>query len=945
MAEAIISSVVELIGNMLMEEGQFLYGVSDQVEQLQSELNRLQSFLLDAYARKNDEEIIKELIRQTQDLVYEADDVLETYAFRVASRRRGGGLVSILKQSFCILNDCCIRHKVGSDIQTVKTKISELSRSFQDYGLRATLERESSTSSSQEQVRQLRRTYSHVVEDDFVGLESHVEMLVEHLIGDKYRAVSIYGMGGLGKTTLARKLYNHTQVKRRFDGRVWVCVSQHWRKKDILQGILINLIPEQREEIEKWRDEELMRQLLQLQQKRRCLIVLDDIWSIDAWECIKQAFPSRKDGSKILLTTRNREVALQIGANGFHHEPRLLSESESWELLKMKALRERHHQESGEICEMKRLGKEMVRHCGGIPLAVVALGGILTTKQSMAEWVIVCKNIKHYLGRGNNTGQQGELQEILALSYDELPQKLKPCFLYLSRYSDDSAIDVVTLYQLWIAEGMISTKDRAAEESMLDVAERYLGELVKRCMVQVEIQDTPSVTRFKSCFLHDLIRDLCVCKAEEENFFLFVNYQNGFQDDILDSSFTHRIHRLAVHLHQEDLHRYAVPKRGITRHLRSLSFLVSGEYVGHMPRTIKSQFRKFKMLRVLAIEGLSPKYTDSIRGNFCVMLNHLKLPKAIDKLIHLRYLSLRGSSFWWLTSSLGNLQHLQTLDLRGTDVLRIPNVLWKLTQLRQLYFPHLNFSNPLFKLRLDSLTKLEILENFSSKFCHAKDLSGFTNLRALTALAHKDIEDVAEIIQHISNSDQLRCVSIEIWCYHPLISEKGHTVVRQLLSSRNLHRLKVRVPTGNLPKLEANFSSGLVELLLQRSHMEEDPMETLEKLPSLQRLILFYDSFIGKEIFCRSMGFPKLRFLQLARLPNFEKWMIEKGAMPNLSSLLISSCQKLQMIPDGLRFITTLKDLEIQRMPIEFNQRMQVIDGQEGADFDKVRHLHSIVIC
>ncbi|XP_071907767.1 putative disease resistance protein At1g50180 [Coffea arabica] len=342
MTEAAVNFAVETIRN-LIEETKFLHVVSDQVAQLQDEQKQMLSFLKDADARQHDEETVKEWISQARDLAYEVDDLFESYAFKIAGRRRKG-IRGIIKICVCILNECYNRHTIRTGTQTLKTKISHLTKRFRDYGIRV-MERQEGASSSHQQ---LRRTYSHVVEDDFVGLEGDVEMLVKHLVRgsgheiDKcFSVVSICGMGGLGKTTLARKVYNHPQVRRCFDDFAWICVSQTWQKEDVLQRILLRLMPEGREEILKWKDEELVRNLFQIQQNKKYLIVLDDIWSTDAWECIKHAFSIRKTGSKILVTSRNRNVVLHIGPDGFHHQLRLLSYTESWQLFQRKALWDR----------------------------------------------------------------------------------------------------------------------------------------------------------------------------------------------------------------------------------------------------------------------------------------------------------------------------------------------------------------------------------------------------------------------------------------------------------------------------------------------------------------------------------------------------------------------------------------------------------------------------
>nr|XP_027069038.1 probable disease resistance protein RF9 [Coffea arabica] len=982
MAEAAVSFAVETIGNLLIEEARFLDGVSDQVEQLQLTLKRMQSFLKDADEMQHEGEMLKEWISQARDLAYEADDLIESYAFKVASRRRKG----IIKRCVCVLNECYTRHDIGAGIRKLKTKVSDLTKSFQDSGIRAVVERQRDDASSLNQ--QLRRTYSHVIEDDFVGLEGDVEMLVKHLlrgsdhdheIDQHFRVVSICGMGGLGKTTLARKVYNHPKVRRCFDGLAWVCVSQKWQKEDILQRILLSLIPEKRKEILEWRDEELVRQLFQILQNKNCLVVLDDMWSADAWDCIKQAFPIRKNGYKILVTSRNKDVALHIDPNGFHHQPRLLSDSESWELLQRKALRHKFDTEHEDFKKLENLGKEMVKACGRLPLAVIVLSGTLATKKDLNEWATVNRNIKAHLGKGNNlTKEEGNLHKILALSYNDLPYKLKPCFLYLSRYEEDSDIETEALYQLWIAEGIISTKDQIGEESMMDVAERYLGELVTRCMVQGKAPDDDddvmlsSIGRsFASCRLHDLMRDLSLLKAKEENFLLSISY---YHDGILDEHGNNdhsQVYRLAVHFSAEDVRKYVPPaEKRNTRHLRSLALLISGneDYEGHLPKKMKSQFNRFKMLRALAIEGLSPADPKApiLKSVFLLVADHLRLPKAIGELIHLRYLSLRGSVFLCLPSSLGNLQNLQTLDLRA-GVCRIPNVLWKMRQLRHLYLPA-NYSDCMVgkfnlnlcckNLRLKGLDKLEILENFCPPTCSSQDISTLKNLRVLSAVVFMGNFDdeyfPVEMHRLMANADHVHCTSLNLVFNKGVLTpavaltkKKLSDAVGQCFSSRNLQVLKVSGPLANFPKYEAQYRyASLLKLKLTRMEIEEYSMETLERLPNLRSLHLQDLYILGKEMRCKATGFGQLRFLRFECLWNLEKWNVDEGAMPNLSVLTIVYCTKLEMVPNGLRFVKTLKELSIAAMPKEFTDRIQAANGHEdqGQDFDKVSHIPTIIV-
>ncbi|KAL3533906.1 hypothetical protein ACH5RR_007427, partial [Cinchona calisaya] len=602
-----------------------------------------------------------------------------------------------------------------------------------------------------------------------------------------------------------------------------------------------------------------------------------------------------------------------------------------------------------DIQELEKLGKEMVQYCGGLPLAVIVLGGILASKKSLEDWEAVKKNIKAYLGRGNNLiEEQGNVHKILALSYDDLPHKLKPCFLYLSKFDEDSNIDVETLYQLWIAEGMILVTDCIGEELMMDVAERYLGELVKRSMVQGIAPKIPSLFKyFSSCRLHDLMRDLCLRKAEEESFLLSVSYDD--QKGNSSNSFLSRqqFYRLVIRLSGTRMPKFVPLEKRVTRHLRLRGLLVDAI----TPEMMMFQLNQFKMLRVLAIEGFSFQ-KPSCKDVFSFLVDQLKLLKAVGKLIHLRYLSFYGSNLLCLPSSIANLQHLQTLDLRQTQILIIPNVLWKLKQLRYLYLPDKLIDCCKLKIfrskfRLDGLNNLEILENCCIPICHTKDISKLKNLRSLSAKVFVNLEDPTEIIQYISNSNHLRHTSLTIECYEDSAAastEKLSSAIGKCFSCCNLQVLFVVGPIANLPKYEAHFCPALTELSLRGSYITEDPMEILEMLPNLHLLDLDTCSFVGKEMRCTVSHFPQLRYLTLWKLPNLEKWWVDDGAMPNLSNLRVFDCKNLEMIPIGLKSITTLNELKIMYMPKEFTDRIKVVDGREGADFHKVSHIPSIII-
>uniref|UniRef100_A0A2N9HUL8 Uncharacterized protein n=1 Tax=Fagus sylvatica TaxID=28930 RepID=A0A2N9HUL8_FAGSY len=283
----------------------------------------------------------------------------------------------------------------------------------------------------------------------------------------------------------------------------------------------------------------------------------------------------------------------------------------------------------------------MVVRCAGLPLAIIVLGGLLATKETLDEWDIVHRNIKSHLGRGREQGQQSRVHEVLALSYHELPYQLKPCFLYLSHFPEDFDIPAKKLVRLWVAEGFVSPKYELEGDEMLeDFAERCLVELINRCMVQVGI--TGSSGRIKSCRLHDLMRDLCLSKAKQENFLHIVSPWS--RNEKADSS-TGRIRRLAIFSEEFLTMNYYKENH----HIRSLI------YFNENSQLIKSVFKYLKLLRVLDLEG--------------IQLLDGELTEEIGSLIHLRFLSLKKTRIRVLPSSISNLVCLKTLNLETIEEL------------------------------------------------------------------------------------------------------------------------------------------------------------------------------------------------------------------------------------------------------------------------------------
>ena len=353
MAEAVVSFAVERLGDLLIEEATFLHGVTDKVAEIQDELRRMKCFLKDADARQGEGETVRNWVAEIRENAFDAEDTIDTFVVKVALRRRRG-FQNILKRYACIFSELIALHKVGTKIDDIKTRISSLTTSLQTYNIKSIGEGEGSSgiNARNESTKQrlVRRSYSHVVDEDTVGVDGNVKILVEQLLvmeSSENRCssssiVAIWGMGGLGKTTLAKKVYHEDRVRRHFECFAWSSVSQQFNIRALVQEILIKLMPphskEQRKEIEKMSDDEVVKRVYQIQEEKKCLVILDDVWSTEAWETLRPAFPLHKaSNSKIVITTRNKAVASHADPRALLYQPKCLTDDESWELLQKKA--------------------------------------------------------------------------------------------------------------------------------------------------------------------------------------------------------------------------------------------------------------------------------------------------------------------------------------------------------------------------------------------------------------------------------------------------------------------------------------------------------------------------------------------------------------------------------------------------------------------------------
>ncbi|KAH0857703.1 hypothetical protein HID58_085964 [Brassica napus] len=815
--------------------------LSHEYEQFQG------SFLKDANAKKHTSEVVRSFVKRINEIVLDAEDTIERTILKdVLGRGSIGRLACIAPK----------RMKIASEIGSLTKTIKKAVRDMNDFEVHQRIDDVKDPQPSQQ-----RQEFPKIHEGNLVGMEANVKTLLGYLVeGDDIQVVSITGMGGLGKTTLARQVFHDNLVKKKFDRLAWVCVSQVCDHIKVWQAILQNFrSKEQQNEIQKMTKAALQGELFELLETSNSLIVLDDIWNKEDWDLIKRIFP-HKAGSKVLLTSRNERVA-RPGETYIDFKPECLSDQDSWTLFKSIAMPRKDASEmtpgDEEVEKMEKMGKKMMEHCRGLPLAIRVLGGLLAEKYTIHNWERLSLNVGSHLVGRTSDDNNNSLNHILSLSFEELPVYLKLFFLYLAHFPEDYEINVEDLSYYWAAERILEygTRDR-----IRDVGDNYFWELVRRNMVISEIDKTTG--RFETCRLHDLMRDICLFKAKEENF----------------------LHTVGV--------------RSPTSHYQSRRF------VSHDPTTLNVEKDiSNPKVRSIVVFWKSDLYSLLAEDNLFRVVPEDTSINTFDK---------KDGALWSLSDlGLTRLELLRVLHLPGAkfEKRKLSDSIGELIHLR-----YLNLEGAKRKLELKHLVNLVTLINFSTKYCHLEDLGGMAGLRSLGIKITDEIsfETLSASIHGLRHLENLDIV------YEgakgtkegrvPMGTNKWNT----LLEFDNLNKLKLSTNIQLLSH-ELQFPSRLTSLYLFGSGLKEDPMLILEKLVHLKEVKLGSGSFSGRRMVCSRGGFPQLQKLYLGELEELKELIVEEGSMPLLYTLSINNCQKLKEFPDGLPFITSLKYLRVER--------------------------------
>ncbi|XP_055959666.1 putative disease resistance protein RGA3 [Mercurialis annua] len=871
MAEAFLQVVLDNLNSMIQKELGLLWGVDKEMEKLSSILSTVQSVLEDAEEKQVRDQAIRNWLGKLKDAAYDADDVLDEFATET-SRQQWKSQRSAVR--FFGLKNIMFRHRIGNRMKDVVQRLDEIAEERTKFHLR-----EITFSERKVEVIENRQTGSIITQPVVFGREEDTEKIVQYLICDAVASdLSIYpivGMGGLGKTTFAQLVFNDERVRNHFELRIWVCVSEDFDVKRVIKAIIESATGNACEDLDL---DPLQRRLQGTLSTKRYLIVLDDVWNDDQekWDRLKYVLTCGSEGSSIVVTTRLDKVASIVGTVPAYRLSGL-SEDDCWSLFKERAF---GVDTAPERPNLVVIGKEIVKKCGGVPLAVKALGSLMRFKKEETQWLHVKESELWNLPQDENS-----ILPTLRLSYFNLPMKLRQCFAYCAIFPKDSEIDKEILIHLWMANGFISSDGNLEME---DIGNEICNELHLRSLFQdVKKDELGNIQKFG---MHDLVHDLAQSVAGGE---CHVSGPGGL------TSSSRRIRHLGVPYSKQSF-------------------------------TFPDDLYKIESLRTLHLQKIIPFYRDNAFFKFSCDISKFrylrafiasdsgltKLSSSILCMKHLRYLDLSHTKIKVLPESICSLWNLQILKLDWClNLQRLPNRIRLLRNLRHLFFDgSVSYLPP----KIGELSSLQTLTAFivgRKRGCYLSELKRL-NLKGELRIKHLErvgnpVEAKEANLNEKENLNRLRL----IWDHNngSESSEHAEKVLEFLEPHPNLQFLQIRGYAGVV------FPHWMHESVLYNltSFALSDcknciQLPPLSKLPFLSNLWLEKMNsvqYLDDENQWGPTRFPSLKSLcvtdcpELLRLTRDER----REQVLHLNRLHVDNCPRL-----SLPCLVSLKDLYIR---------------------------------
>ncbi|KAH6776589.1 hypothetical protein C2S52_014150 [Perilla frutescens var. hirtella] len=814
-------------------------GAEIEFQLLCDELRLMKAFLAGAADKYKKDELFRELERQIREVVYDVED---TIAGCLAAVKARNSISRHLDVSPAREVKSLREHKVKPMFDKLKIDFAAL---------------ETAQGGIMDEPRIKVKKDQSIRQDKVVGFEYEEQTIIGYLLDRKEEldVISIIGMPGLGKTTLAWKIYQNESISSQFPIRIWIHVSQRFNSRDVFLTILRRF---SNQDMSILSDEDLIQTVRKCLEKETFMLVLDDVWSVDDWKVIQSVLSDNNGNGKVLITSREEFVGTRANVRRKPHKLRFLNETESWELLQLEVFG------NLEDCpeELKGIGANIASQCDGVPLTIVVLGGILVEQSEKkrpkgvvkTEWNKVSKNVNPFL-QGD---KEKRILDVVKLSYDRLPDELRECFVYMGVFPEEHEIPTWTLTRLWIAEGFVQPKEG---KSLEQIAEENLDDLISRNLLMVD-RINP-IGEVKVCQVHDMIRLFCKYKAMEQNMFQEIKTSKGVLDPPVSE--VQKFHRLCFH---SDLSKFlhAKPKGS---HVRSFLCFYK-EPVNLDPKYISTIPEAFNLLRVL--DSQSIKFHE--------------FPTRVTKLIHLRYITLYVDLLDVLPESLSLLWNLQTLvvETKSRSITMKANI-WKMYRLR-----HVKTKAGIVldeKWKGEAGENLQTMNRLSPESCTKEMCRRASNLKTLGIRGNLVTLFRAMSMENLGRLEKLK-----------LLNDLPYE------SAFDQDRL------NNLPQPTC-FPPYLKRLTLSNTSLNWKHMSVLAKIDTLEVLKLKDNAFTGVSWSAVGSGFRNLQSLLIINA-DLVVWEASHNHFPSLGCLVLKSCLKLQEIPIVLA--KNLEILEIERL-------------------------------
>ncbi|XP_068649722.1 putative disease resistance protein RGA3 [Aristolochia californica] len=943
--------------------GQF-WGVDKELKRLKRNLLGVQPLLNDAETRQFTEESVRSWVFDLRGLTYDMEDIVdemnyELLRLQLENRDKSDGeqvqtLFTILrldKVSGAVEN-YSFNYQIASKINEVLERWDEIV----EYGNALNL-REGVGERTLGDIRKKRETTSLVDKDRVFGRESEKEEIISFLKSDEsfgrgnLSVIGIVGMGGLGKTTLAKLAYNDSD---QFNMKVWVHVSHDFDLVRVTRSIIESIgCPKE----EKTALDPLQCRLQELVKEKKLLLVLDDAWTdnFEDWETLlAPLIRSVQKGSKIIATTRSEEVCRSIGSRDYIYRLKGLSDDDCWTIVKEKVFD--YSDNASEQANLEILRVKVVKKCQGLPLAANVIGGLLGTVH-VDKWERLLESAIWELPKTKDY-----ILPALMLSYLCLDPHQKRCFTYTATCFKHDYFQKKEMILLWMAEGFIEANKN---DEMEDIANDYFDNLVAKHFFQ-----RPYYAFHYE--MHDLIREL----AEV----IMGNISFGIQGKIGTKRPTKEARHVAL-LGGSVVNQILLEKMVEAKCLRTL-LITSANF----DEVLKQIDHSFEHLRVLYLHGknsmgeipesigdlkhlrhleLHERYIESFPDSICRLYNlqtldlsgcnnFVELPRGIGSLINLRYLILRETilqmlpdsicklkklreinlqfcqKFVVLPSNIGDLNNLRGLDLYGTSVEKLPDSICRLYNLQSICLTGCNKLTELPKemsnlinlqsfqieeelIKTSLLPRIERFTNIRrlSNYCITNEigirqLNLLINLQELRITNLENVKSVEEArVANLKNKHQLVRLEME-WSGPDSSNLWDGNDEKEILEAlepphANLRYLTVKNYGGfkfpswlgdpSFSKLEVIKLIGCrkCQLLTSFGQLHSLKMLFIEEMQELQH--------VGREFF-GNRAFPSLKILKLKHLPNFEgRFEAKEGDFPHLIKLEVRNCPKLRELP------------------------------------------------